>query len=126
MGRHPRVDLAVADIEGNDAGRAVLQQTVGKSPRRGAHIEAVETSDIERKGGESSFELLAPAADKAGPRRALERGIHGIEVSRLGGRMAAHADLTSQDQPPRLFPAFGQLPPDHKLIQPLPFHGDFR
>ncbi len=42
----PPVDLVVADIDGDDAPRAVLQEAVGEAAGRGAHVETRQAAHV--------------------------------------------------------------------------------
>jgi RNA polymerase sigma-70 factor (ECF subfamily) len=55
--------LTVAGVDGENAGRAVLEQTVCKSSCRRADVRAGKARDGDAPGSESAFELEAAAAD---------------------------------------------------------------
>ena len=59
------VDLAVAGVDGEDGGGAVLEHAVGEAAGGGSDVGAGEAFDGEVPGGESGFELEASAGDVA-------------------------------------------------------------
>ncbi len=81
-----RVELAVADVEGDDLGGAALEQAVGEPSGRGATVEHAQPGDVDGEVVECGIELLAAAADEA-RRRAGHREVvdGGDEVRRLAG-----------------------------------------
>ena len=61
VGRKARIELSVADIDGDDLRRAARQQDVGEASGRSADIEADEARGIEPEGVERSDKLDAAA-----------------------------------------------------------------
>ena len=59
------VDLAVAGVDGEDGGGAVLEQAVGEAAGGGADVGAGEAFDGDAPGGERGFEFEAAAGDVA-------------------------------------------------------------
>jgi hypothetical protein len=64
VGADLRMQLAVADVERDDMGRAALQETVGESARRGAGIEGSHPGDVDRERVERGVELVATTTDE--------------------------------------------------------------
>ena len=59
------VDLAVAGVDGEDGGGAVLEHAVGEAAGGGSDVGAGEAGDGDGPGGEGGFELEAAAGDVA-------------------------------------------------------------
>ena len=59
------VDLAVAGVDGEDGGSAVLEHAVSEAAGGGADVGAGEALDGDVPGGEGGFELEAAAGDVA-------------------------------------------------------------
>ena len=59
------VDLAVAGVDGEDGGGAVLEHAVGEAAGGGSDVGAGEAGEGEVPGGEGGFELEAAAGDVA-------------------------------------------------------------
>ena len=57
------MQLAVADVEGDHARGAALEEDVGEAAGRGADVEAVEAGRIDAERVEPVRELLAAARD---------------------------------------------------------------
>ena len=66
------VELTVTDVEGNDSGRAALQEHVGKAAGRGADVERLATVHRDAKRIECVRQLDSAATD-IGMVRLLER-----------------------------------------------------
>jgi hypothetical protein len=107
VGREPRVQLAVADVDADDALRAALQQRVGEAAGALAEVEAGHARDVEAEPRQRAVELQAAARDEAqlGVVGDLELGAARQVLARLGrhapaGRRApAHG--AGGDQPLR-------------------------
>ena len=65
--------LAVAGVDGEDVGGAMLQEAVGKASGGGADVDAAEAGGVDLPEREGMLELEAAAADVAeiGPRRRM-------------------------------------------------------
>jgi hypothetical protein len=59
------MQLAVTDVEGDDADRTSLQQTIGESAGGRTGVEEAHTGNVEIEGVERRVELLSSAADEA-------------------------------------------------------------
>ena len=113
-----RVQLAVADVEGADPGRAGLEEAVGEAAGRGSHVEAMLPGHVEVERVERVRELLAPARDEARARRDLERR---RLLDLLAGLLVAlHA--SGEDERLRLRAALREAALDKEDVQPL-LHG---
>src|SRR6476646_1211616 len=77
-----RVELAVADVDGNHARGTALQQDVGKATGRGADVDAVEARRIHAERVEAVRELLAATRDVRG--RPVDRQL-GVLVDLVAG-----------------------------------------
>ena len=97
-------DLAVAGVDGKDAGRAVLEEAVGEASGGGADVQAGEVLDGDRPVGEGAFELQAAAADVAEVvAEQAEDGVGGDRGSRLvdaldGFFRGADQDASGEDE----------------------------
>jgi hypothetical protein len=99
IGAELPIELAVSDVECDDAPRAALQEHVGEAPCRGPDVERqasrhVETEDVER------VRELDAAAAHIGMIGAAHRddGVRRDAGARLAGRLAVHGDDTGEDQ----------------------------
>ena len=59
------MDLAVAGVDGEDGGGAVLEEAVGEAAGGGSDVGAGEAFDGDVPGGEGGFEFEAAAGDVA-------------------------------------------------------------
>ena len=109
------VQLAVADVEGDDLAGAALQQAVGEAAGRRPDVERRSPVDVDAEAVEGGVELLAAAPDE--PRRRAgddDRVTGGDQAGRLVG------DRTVDEHPPvvdrwlGLAAAGGEAPP-HEL-----------
>ena len=75
IGCEARVELAMADVDGDDESRAARQQHVGEAARRRADVEAGEAARIERESVERRGELDARRARPRMRRARLDRGV---------------------------------------------------
>ena len=64
-----RVQLPVAHVDGQHAGRPPLKQAVREAARRGSGVQGTRAADIHAEALEGGIELVAPAADEARARR---------------------------------------------------------
>ena len=62
------MELAIPDVEGDDSGRAVLQQAVGETAGRGAHVEAVQSGHVEPNSSSARSSFSPPRETKRGAR----------------------------------------------------------
>ena len=115
VGAELRVELAVADVERDDARRAPLEQAVGEATGRGAEVEAVEARHVETHGVESVGELLAAARDEA--RRRLDRQL-GVLVD-LRARLGVAGHEPGEDERLSLRAALGEPALDEQDVQAL-------
>ena len=76
------VELAVPDVHGDDLCRAVLQEAVGETARRGAGVEHAPTGRVDAEAVEGGFELVAAASDVA---IGLAHHDDGLRRGRRGG-----------------------------------------
>ena len=63
--RNARCDLAVPDLDADDARRAALQQHVGEAAGALADVEAGHAGDVDAAPGDRGVELQAAARDEA-------------------------------------------------------------
>ena len=86
---HPRVlaqppaQLAVSYVQRGDAGSTALQQAVGESARRGAHVQAGSAGGVDPEGVERVGELDAAAADVGRRGLDLDRDVVGHQLPGL-------------------------------------------
>src|SRR4051812_12043323 len=66
IGAQTRVQLAVADVDGDDPRGASLKEHVGEAAGRGADVDAIEPGRVDAEPVEPVRELLASAGDKRG------------------------------------------------------------
>ena len=67
VGAQPLVQLAVADVDGDDVTGAALQEAVGETAGRCPGVERQLSGDVDAERGQRVVELLTAAADE--PRR---------------------------------------------------------
>ena len=83
VGAQLRVELAVADVDGDHARDPVLEQVVGEAARRRPHVDRVAPVELDVVLLERVRELLATAGDEARPLLDRELGVVGYLMSRL-------------------------------------------
>src|SRR3546814_4428761 len=66
IGAETLVQLAVADVEGDHARRAALEQAVGEAAGRGSDVEGATARDLDVEAAQRTLELLSAAANEAG------------------------------------------------------------
>ena len=98
VGAEAVVQLVGADVEGEDAPGAVLQEAVGEAARGGADVEAAEVGDVEPEGVKGALEFLAAAADEAGFGEEGELGAFGDGLAGLEGLLAVEEDFAGEDE----------------------------
>ena len=87
----PVVQLAAADVQGDDPRGAALQQAVGEAAGRGADVERVRARDVPAEPVEHRRELVAAARDE--PRRVahVDGRVVGDRHAGLRRRLPVHA-----------------------------------
>ena len=127
--RHPWVDaeagveLAVADVEGHDVGRAALQQAVGEPPGRRADVERPTAGDVDAEVVERGVELLAASTDEPWSRPGDGDPLAGRhQPRRLVGDGPADEDTPVGDRFVGLAAAAGEPPADELGVEPSPDH----
>ena len=119
VGTQAFVELAVADIEGDDAGGAALQHAVGEPARRCAGVEHRHPRDVDGEGLQRGVELLAAAADEPLPRAGEAHRITRCDLmGRFGGDRAVDQYATGLDRCGRLRPAGDELTADELGVEP--------
>ena len=86
VGLYARVELAVADVDRDDAARAARQQHVGEAARRRPDVEAGETVGIERESVERRREFQAAARNPGMRPRSPRSRRRGRAIWKLCGR----------------------------------------
>src|SRR5439155_6052434 len=116
------IQLAVADVEGDDAGRAALKQDVGKPAGRGADVERAFAERIDVEDVERARELDAAAAD-IWMVRDLERDgrVGGDAGARLRDHLAVDANLTGHDERLRALAGGSEPAFDERDVEPYLF-----
>src|SRR5439155_5755973 len=96
------IELAMADVERDDVGRAAPEQHVGEAASRGPDVERGTAGDIDAENVERVCELDTAAPD-VGMIRLDERQVRVRCDGRAGLRhdLAIDADESRQDQPAR-------------------------
>ena len=82
------MELAVSDVDRDDARGAGLEQTVREASRRRADVDAIASRDVDVQRVERVLELLPSTRDEARRSRHLEYGV----VSDLLSRLVVAAD----------------------------------
>ena len=77
------MELAVADVDRDDARRTGLEQAVREPARRGADVGAVAARDVDGERVERVLQLLAAARDEARRPLDVELGVLGDLLARL-------------------------------------------
>ena len=114
-----RVELAVADVDRDDARGAALEQAVREAARRRADVEAVRAGHVEAEGVERVRELLAAAGDER--RRPLDLEL-GVLVDLLAG-LRVPRDEPGQDEGLRLGTRLGEAALDEQHVEALLHRG---
>ena len=93
------MELAAANVNRVDFGRAARDQHIAEAAGRGADIERYRTVGVEAEGIERGFELLPAARDVAARAGAQsELGVRSHLRARLQRGDARHADQTPPHQ----------------------------
>ena len=118
--------LAIADIDGEDLLRALLQQAVRKAARRGARVAADEAGRIDAEVAQRLFELQAAAADVGAG--IAPQFYNGLVLDRRTGLvrfLPVDIDLAGHDERLRLASAVAQAALHENDIQSfLMLHSD--
>jgi hypothetical protein len=117
------MELAAADVDGDDTGGAVLEEAVGKAAGGGAEVETGEAGGVDGEGAEGGFELEPATADVGERLSELEWGI-GVEG--LGGfdeQAGSAADLPGHDELAGTFARFGEATLDEEEVGADTGHG---
>lgn len=112
------MELAAADIQGNDRSRAALQEAVGKSARASTDIEAAQPLNADTEGIECCFELVSSPRNVS---LGLEKFHGGIARERRVGfdeHASSNPSPPSFNEPLGLLAAFGQSPFDKQQVGP--------
>ena len=119
VGPQALVELAVADVDGDDRGRAPLQQAVGEAAggRPASRARRPATSTPKRSSAASSFSPPRLTKRGGGPSD-LDGSSGRDQARRLVGRRAADRDPPGRDVGLRLLPARRQAPPDQLGVEP--------
>ena len=96
VGRKARIELSMADIDGDDLRRAARKQDVGEASGRGADVEADEACRIEREGVERGGKLDSAARGPGVGRLGFDR-----RVTRNLFRGLLKRDPADADEPRR-------------------------
>jgi hypothetical protein len=107
IGGEAAVELAVADVDADDAGGAAPEQHVGEASRALADVEADPAADVDRAVPERGVELQAAARDE--PQLGIVDDLDLGGVGKLLAGLARHrpartgapADAAALDQPLR-------------------------
>ena len=110
------MELTVADVERDHARGTALEEDVGESAGRRAHVEAVAPRRIDSERVERVIELLAPAGDE--PRTALDAQLGGLVDLLAGLRVAGNE--AGEYQRLRLRSRLGEPALDEEDVQALP------
>ena len=117
--REARIELSVADIDGDDLRRAAREQDVGEASGRGADVEADEARRIEREGVERGGKL-DPAARRPGVGRlGFDRRVARNLFRGLLERDPADADQPGRDRGLRAGPARKEAALDENDVRAL-------
>ena len=122
--RKARIELSVADVDGDDLRRAAREQDVGEASGRGADVEADEARRIEPEGVERRGELDPAARRQRVGRPGFDRRVVGHRLRRLLERDPADADQTCGDRGLRARPARKEAALDENDVRALA-HGAF-
>jgi hypothetical protein len=116
-------DLAVAGVDGEDAGSAVLEHAVGESAGGGADVEAETVAEVDAPMGESGFKLESAAADvtEVGAEEA-DGSIGGDGGARLVLLLLADENAAGQDESLGAL-ASGDEAALHQQLVETDFHG---
>ena len=112
------MELAVADVDGDHAGGAALEQDVAEAAGGGAEVEAVEPGRFDAERVEPVLELLAAAGDVRGAAldRELGRLVHLLARLLVARHLAGHHERL------RLRPRLGEPALDENDVEAL-LHG---
>ncbi len=118
VGANLPVELVVADVEGDNPGRAALQQHVGEAARGSADVEGNNAGGINAKGVER-VRKLEPATTDPGMIGSAKHDLDvaGDRCARFGDRMPSDQDIAGQNQRPRPFARRNESALDEQLIK---------
>jgi hypothetical protein len=92
-------DLAVAGVDGEDAGRAVLEHAVAEAAGGGADVAAEAVGEVDVPVGEGGFELESAAADVAEiAAEEADRGVVGDGMARFVELLLVDEDAAGEDE----------------------------
>ena len=113
------IELAVADVEGDHAPRAALEEHVGESARRGADVQPEPFAHVDAKDVQRMGELDPASADVlmiGTVNRHL--GVGGNVGPRFGDREPVDSDLAGQDQGARPLARRGEAAVNDEHVEP--------
>src|SRR4051812_47442797 len=111
------MQLAVPHVNRINAGRSLLQQTVGEAARGGADISADAPCRVDVEGVERVRKLHAAAADVWVARLKVERQVFGDELAGLRGLGAGNGHLAGEHEGARLLTAGRMASADEELVE---------
>jgi len=121
VGTQLLVQLPIADIDGDHAWCAVLQQAVGEPAGRRARVEGSTAAHIDLEALERRRQLLAPSAHVAQRRPAHLDGVtRRNEPRRLVGDGTADGHALLGDDLNRSLPTRREAPPDELRVEASP------
>jgi hypothetical protein len=112
------MQLPVANVQGDHARCAELQENVREPAGGGADVEAVAPGRVDAEGVERMRELLAATRDEARPSLDLELG----RLVHLLAGLLVPGNEACEDERLRLRAALREAPFDEQDVQPLLCH----
>ena len=115
-------ELVGADVDRVHFDGAVLEQAVRKASGGRADVQADLAFRGDGEGVQGSLHFQAAAADVAGAVPDGNLRVFTDLEARFGGRVAAHAHLSGNDQPLGQFPGFYEIAGNQKDVESLLAH----
>ena len=115
----PPVQLPVADVDGDHARGAALQQAVDEAAGGAAQVDRVLAGHVDVQARERRVELVAAARDVAAARGGGERGAVVDLRAGLVDDAAVHGDLPREDGGSRLGAGGEEAAVREQHVQPL-------
>ena len=123
VGGESGVELAFADIDGEDLEGAMLEEAVREAARGGADVNAdLAVGGEEGEAEEGLFELEAAAANEALGLADAQGAVRGILVAGFASGGVIDEDFAGEDEALGFFAAFGQAAFDEQEVEPSTFH----
>ena len=113
---------SLSNIHGVHSVRTVLQQAIGKAPRRRAHVRAYQPAHRQLRLLQRTRQLGSAAAHKTLPLDHLQLRANFNRGARFIHAHSAHPHLPGHDVAPGRIDRLHQAALEHQFIKPITFH----